>query len=199
MLFQEYTPAIVLLILLPFLLSSFSTLNFRDKSSLKILYRHPFLFILPTATFFTFSRLNINCNSSESRVTFSTRFTYINIAVTTVGYVSWLVWLYCTAGVFRRWAFYKYVLPCTLPFFVASILLTALFLHLDKLPFCNAREQLSVYDPDLKRRFIMVDGEVVEDPEDDVETKLPVTASEAEMNFINTKEEHTEGVKPERN
>ena len=45
----------------------------------------------------------------------------------------------------------------------------------------------------------MVDGEVVEDPEDDVETKLPVTASEAEMNFINTKEEHTEGVKPGEN
>ena len=31
-------------------------------------------------------------------------------------------------------------------------------------------EQLSVNDPDLEKRFIMVDGEVMEDPEDDVET-----------------------------
>ena len=48
-------------------------------------------------------------------------------------------------------------------------------LHLDKLsPCCCAcglypGEQLSVYDPDLDKRFIMKDGEVVEDPEDHVE------------------------------
>ena len=39
-----------------------------------------------------------------------------------------------------------------------------------KLCCCNAGDLLSVYDPDLNKRFIMVDDELVEDPEDDIET-----------------------------
>jgi len=157
----------MLLLFVPqFLLSFFSTLNFRDKSSLKILYRHPSLIVLPTVTFFNFSRLN----SIDSRVSFSTKFTYVNIAVTTVGYVVWGVWWYF--GPFGYNIADFYILFVALPSLVLSILLTALFLHLDKLCCCccNPMEQLSVYDPDLDRRFIMVNGEVVEDPEDDEET-----------------------------
>ena len=60
----------ILLLFAPqFLLSLFSNLNFRDKSSLKILYRQPCLIILPTVTFFTFRKLSL-CNG-DSRVIFS--------------------------------------------------------------------------------------------------------------------------------
>merc|ERR1719219_3400124 len=152
----------------PLLLSLISTLNFFNKSSLKMLYRHPSLIILPTVTFFTFSRLNIGCCSENNKVSFSKNFTYINIAVSTVSYFVWGVWYFCT---FAKNDFHFYILCLALPVHVLSILLTALFLHLDKLRCCrNAMEQLSVYDPDLDKRFIMVDGEVVEAPEDDVET-----------------------------
>ena len=103
------------------------------------------------------------------------------MALSIVGFVSWLVWWYynfVTNIYVNLWLhnlFYDYILPITVPLLVFSILLTALFLHLDKLPkcCCDPREQLSVYDPDLDERFIMLDGEVVEDPEDcvdDVET-----------------------------
>ena len=43
------TITILLLFVPQFLLSLFSTLNFLNKSSLKILYRQPSLIILPTA------------------------------------------------------------------------------------------------------------------------------------------------------
>ena len=149
----------ILLSFLPqFLLALFSTLNFRDKSSLKILYRQPSLIILPTVTFFTFSKVGL-CNR-DSRVIFSKKFTWLNVAVSTIGFVVWrasLDW--------RDTSVLSFLL-------VPSFILTALFIHLDCYCCCccNSREQLSVYDPSLDKRFIMVDGEVVEDPEDDVET-----------------------------
>jgi len=62
------TVTILLMFLPQFLLSLFATLNFRDKSSLKILYRHPFLIILPTVTFFTFSK--ISHSNGDTRLTF---------------------------------------------------------------------------------------------------------------------------------
>ena len=173
-LFQPYhhlsaTITISLLILPPFLLSIFSTVNFHSISSLKILYRHPSLIILPTFTFFTFSKTSL-CNG-DSRVIFSRKFTWLNVAVSTLGLVVWRVWSYFK---YDKWynVNVSYSLISILPLSVLSILLTALFLHTDKLCgcCCNPREQLSVYDPDLNKRFIMVDGEVVEDPEDDVET-----------------------------
>ena len=153
-----------LLLFLPqFLLALFTTVNLRDRSSLKILYRHPSLIILPTITFFSFSRLNnvnICCCDGDTRVSFSKRFTYINMTVTTVGFVSWFLYFGVNFA----------ILIFTLLLLLFSILLTALFLHLDKLPkCCNPREQLSVYDPDRDQRFIIVNDKIVEDPEDDME------------------------------
>ena len=162
--------AILILFLPQLLLSLFSTLDFQDKSSLKIFYRQPSLLILPIVTFFSFSRLNIGCCSENNKVTFSKKFNYINIVVTTVSYVNWGVWYYFT---FNLYAFLIYfIIPYILPLHVLSILLTAFFLHTDKLCccYCDPREQLSVYDPDLDKRFIMVEGEIMEDPEEDVET-----------------------------
>ena len=161
----------------PFLLAIYSTLNCR-RSSLLILIRHPSLLLLPIVTFFTFSR--IKNSRDENRVIFSTRFTWINMAVSTVSVAGWLVWYSNTQhGPTHYWyeTFYdtQTVLSIVLSLFVLSIILTGLFLHLDQLsPHCcecflSPGEQLSVYDPDLDKRFIMKDGKVVEDPEDDVE------------------------------
>jgi len=154
------TVTILLLFVPQFLLSLFSTLNFLNKSSLKILYRQPSLIILPTVTFFTFSRVG-----GESRVSFSKKFSWLNILFSTVGYVVFVVRLYY--NLFIR--DFNDSLLTTLPLYLSSILVAALFLHLDKLPCCNPREQLSVYDPDLDQKFIMLDGRVVEDPEGEVE------------------------------
>ena len=163
--FSDLGLAILLVFLPSLLLSLISTVNFRDKSSLKILYRHPSLIILPTVTFFTFSRHNTGCVCSGSnRVSFSRIFTWLNIAVNTLGYA--------VCGALLQSKELSYILSF-IHFYplipLSSILLTALFLHLDKLCCCccNPREQLSVYDPELDKRFIMVDGEVLEDPEDD--------------------------------
>ena len=52
---------------------------------------------------------------------------------------------------------------------------------------CDPREQTSVYDPDLDKRFIIKDGEVVEDPEDDLETPEDDVET-PEMTSLNTKE-----------
>jgi len=184
------TVTMLLLFLPQFLLSFFSTINFLDKSSLKILYRQPSLIILPTVTFFTFSRLNIGCCSENNRVSFSTKFTYINIAVTTVGYVVWGVWHHLGPfashfGPFANGRFHIYILIAVLPPFVLSILFTALFLHYDKMcgGCCKPREQLSVYDPDQDRRFIMVDGD---DPVDDRDDEETVKVSILNFDFLIT-------------
>ena len=94
---------------------------------------------------------------------FSKRFTWFNMIISTINCVVWCVWSY-----FNYAIIYSLII---LPLSVVSILLTALFLHTDKLCcWCDPREQLSVYDPDLDKRFIMVDGEVVEDTEADADT-----------------------------
>ena len=189
---RDFNVAVTILLLFvpQFLLSLFSTLNLRDKSSLKILYRQPSLIILPTVTFFTFSKIKIkicrpDCSlrivpeskndkinhcCDNSQVMFSKKITWVNMLVSSVGYASWVFSCYFA---FNGQVFQKQIKTFSMFTFIPlafSILLTALFLHLDKLPCCNPREQLSVYDPDLDKRFIMLDGEVVEDPEDDVET-----------------------------
>ena len=153
-----------LLVFLPsFLLSIFSTLNFRDLSSLKILYRQPSLIILPTVTYFTFSRDNIGCCRINNRVSFSKKFTWLNIVVSTVSYLIW--------GEVSLIGNFEHILVFLIFALPLPLLLTGLFLHTDKLCCCccTSRDQLSVYDPGLDKRFIMVDGEAL-DPEDDVET-----------------------------
>merc|ERR1719510_681550 len=119
------TVTILFSFLPPILLSLFSTVNFFNKSSLKILYRHPSLIILPTVTVFTFSRLNIGCCSENNKVIFSKKFTYINIAVSTVGYVVWGV--YWGVNLAHFWSLFT-IVGVPLILHVLSILSTALFL-----------------------------------------------------------------------
>ena len=163
----------LMLFLPPLLLCLVSTLNYEDKSSLKIIYRHPSLIILPIVTFFTFSRINVGCCSvniwfftrttvKNNSVSFSKRYTYINIFFTTA--------MYALRVGMDTTNLNNDGFIVSMALHVLSILLTALFLHLDKVCCCccDPREMLSVYDPVLDERFIMLDGKVVEDPEDDV-------------------------------
>ena len=90
-------------------------------------------------------------------------FTGLNMLVTTIGYFILLVWWYFT---------FQLLLIDTLPFLVPSFILTALFLITDNLCDCcyDLRKQLSVYDPELDERFILVDGQLKKDPEDEAVT-----------------------------
>ena len=89
------------------------------------------------------------------------------MALSIVGFGSWLVWFYLSFYLLNVFQIFS-ITPL-----LSTILFTTLFLHLDKLAkcCCDPREKLSVYDPAQDKRFIMRDGEVVEDPEDDVETE----------------------------
>ena len=153
-----------------FLLSMMTTLKLSGKASLNILTRHPSLIILPTVTFFTFSRIKIGCCADESKVVFSKKFTWVNFAVSSVGYLSWAIWLYFR---FRGdWVYFNQILPSTLSPLLLSMILTILLLHLDKLSCCSdcclsPGEQLSVYDPLEDKRYIMVNGKIEDVPEDD--------------------------------
>merc|ERR1711988_1318190 len=120
------------------LLAIFSTLNLSSKSSLKIITHHPSLLILPTFTFFTFSKVKVFSCGSESSVMFSKKFTFVNMAVSVVGYVCWAVWYY-HKFVFgaREWyelepevAVYNEINASCLPLLLLSAFLTLLLLHL---------------------------------------------------------------------
>ena len=172
--------AITFLFVPQLVLSILSTLNLRSKNSLNILTRHPSLILLPVVTFFTFAKVQVGCSANESRVRFSKRFSWYNIGVSVVGYVSWAVWFYFRFefGKNEGWrrSFYEVYLAFSLYPLVLSIILTALFLHLDSIC-CSecARvpaEEISVYDPSTDRRFIMDQetGKIIPVPEEDVET-----------------------------
>ena len=148
-----------------------------SKSSLKVITHRPSLLLLPTVTFFTFSKVQVGCSRSESRVKFSKKFTWINMAVSAVGFSCLLVW--CSlqylnhVNIFQLEHFIFVFIP--LVSFLPSLILTILFLHLDRLCSCCSctgvpGEEISVYDPNMVKRFVIKDGELVEPPEEDVET-----------------------------
>lgn len=159
-----------------FLLAIFSTLDLSSKSSLKIITHHPSLLLLPTFfTFFTFSRVKVGCCGGESRVMFSRKYTFVNMAVSILGYVHWLAWYYTRFAVGERERAKEIFFSRQIPFSVSPLLLSAILTYclliLDRLP-CSLLasrapgEVLSVYDPSTDRRYIMEAGEVVEPPEE---------------------------------
>ena len=101
-------------------------------------------------------------------------FTGLNMLVTTIGYFALLVLWYFgfTSLPEERFVALLIILTWTLPLLVPSFILTALFLITDNLCDCcyDLRKQLSVYDPELDKRFILVDGQLKEDPEDEAVT-----------------------------
>ena len=110
---------------------------------------------------------------------FNKKLTWVNMAVSAVGYVCWGVWLYDRFEVesdeLHRKLFYTMYIPISLPPLLLSVLLTILFLHLDTLCCCCSStavpgEELSVYDPDSDRRFVIRDGQLMKPSESYVET-----------------------------
>ena len=100
------------------------------------------------------------------------------MAVSAVEYVCWGVWQYerfeQESDEPHRKLFYI-MFPIPLPFLLLSALLTILFLHLDTLCCCcpstaGPGEELSVYDPDSDRRFVIRDGQLMKPSESYVET-----------------------------
>ena len=101
------------------------------------------------------------------------------MGVSAVGYVCWLVWFYYKFEFYAdEWvkdAFFSITIPRSLSPLLMSAILTGLFLHLDRLCSCCPctgvpGEEISVYDPNTDKRLILVNNDLVEPPEDDVET-----------------------------
>ena len=99
------------------------------------------------------------------------------MAVSAVGCSCLLVW--CSlqylnhVNIFQLEHFIFVFIP--LVSFLPSLILTILFLHLDRLCSCCSctgvpGEEISVYDPTIDKRFVFKDGELVEPPKEDVET-----------------------------
>ena len=109
---------------------------------------------------------------------FSKKFTWVNMAVSVVGYVCWAVWYYHRfdqgAYEWSKWNFYNIIIPPTLSLLLLSAILTLLLLHLDRLSCCCSwtrvpGEVTSVYDPTTDKRMILENGELVDPPEDEGE------------------------------
>ena len=92
---------------------------------------------------------------------FSKKFTWVNMAVSVVGYVCWLVWYYHRFDPTspNHPPFYILVVSTLLPFLLSAALTLTLL--------CIPREIVSVYDPSSDKRFIIESGEVVEPNEED--------------------------------
>ena len=106
---------------------------------------------------------------------FSKKFTWVNMAVSVVGYVCWAVWFYHRfdhgAHEWYKYWFYTQIIPSTLSPLLLSAILTLLLLHLDRLSCCCSwtrvpGEVTSVYDPTTDKRMILENGELVEPPEE---------------------------------
>ena len=101
------------------------------------------------------------------------------MAVSAVGYACWLVWFYYRISLgeseFRKDEFSSIYTPTTLSPLLLSVILTGLFLHLDRLCVCCPctgvpGEEISVYDPSTDKRLLLVNSNLVEPPEVDMET-----------------------------
>ena len=199
---EGFVVSIMILLLPQLLLAITLILNFGDKNSLEMLYRHPSLIILPTVTFFTFSKIEITCSDDESSIRFRSRFSWMNIGVSSVGHISWLVWYYYRF-VFDELDghfFSRLILPTVLIPFLLSAILTALFLLLDQLSPCCCdcfllpSTKISVYNPKLNKRFITINGKLVEatEAEDDDITMKAVEMVVPTDNKMNLKKEEAE-------
>ena len=75
------------------LLAIFSTIGW-SKASLKILFQHPSLILLPTFTFFTFAKMETGCGPQDLRIRFSKRFTFYNMVLSTIYNMAVIFFLY---------------------------------------------------------------------------------------------------------
>ena len=145
---------IVLLFLPSLLLALLATLDLRSWNSLKILLSHPSISLLPTFTFFTFSKIS----SGDRRVSFSYFYTWFNLAVSVALMVGYLGKTYQKTGELSISA------GCLM---AAPIFFTSLFLYLDKCCSLSPQLQWRVLDPDQQGKiFTMKEGKIVEKKEE---------------------------------
>ena len=143
------------MIFLPsFLLAIVSTLDLTNKKSLSILISHSYLVLLPTFTYFSYSKLR-RCGDRKIGIAFCPTLTVVN---TLLGIL--LLQFYCTF----HWILY----------YALSVIMTLLFLKIEEISCCSccgsAGRLVRVFDPDHpEKTFIMEGGRVVEVTDLDVE------------------------------
>ena len=139
-------------------LAIFATLNFLDKNSLKIITNHPSLLLLPTFTFFTFSKARLSCSEDQSHLALSDNLSCLNILLSSLGDTGWLFWVGLTFGLHD---YYSVSLTSTLSPLLLSIILTGLFFQIGR----NIEQEISVFDPSTDQRLILRDGKLVKPDE----------------------------------
>ena len=167
---QDLVSLVLTVLFLPsFLLSIISTLDLTNKKSLSILISHPYLVLLPTFTYFSFSK--IQCRG-DRRIAFSPKMSLVNMLLNAVCVpVIFIIWRTVQRGfkLGMLWIFF--------PFTHFPALFTLLFLYLDKISCCSccgsAGRLVRVFDPDLPHKtFILEEGKVVELTDKDLEQGL---------------------------
>ena len=131
------------------------------KSSLKVIFQHPSIILLPIFTYFTFSKMNTSCwGKRDVRLIFSPLHTWLNIIIS-----SGCIYCFFLAGDIGPWNFGIDFVLLNIP----AVVPTVIFLHYDYL-FCCCCEcclqpatKMSVYDPDNQDlELVFKDGRVEE-------------------------------------
>lgn len=173
-----------------FLVAIISTLDITNKKSLRILISHPYLVLLPTFTFFSYSKLQI---CGDRRIAFSTKLSIVNTLLNTVVLSGIIIFLAKVQHIYISDIIFL-LSEIFLPFFV-SALLSILFLWLDEISCCSccgsAGRLLRVFDPDQPdKTFFMerlVQKKIVELTDSDVEEgeQMEMSGLEEEETLIN--------------
>ena len=143
-----------LLLTLPNLLTAIFTTIGRNNWR-KVLTQHPHLLLLPTYTFFSFEKLQPGCGCAnlDHRIRFSKRMSIINIIIQSICFG-------VLFGLAQTWQFDAdltvSLLVVLLPLFILAIILSMIFLFMEKccgccclgVACCNITDQIRVYHPD---------------------------------------------------
>ena len=137
-----------------FLLAIISTLDLTNRKSLSILISHPYFVLLPTFTFFSYTK---NKFCGDKRISFSPKLSMVNMLLNAV--VQW----FCLEFLF---IFLCFLLPAVF---------TLLFVHLEEISTCcsccwSAGRLVRVFDPEHpEKSLVLKEGRVVEVTDLDVE------------------------------
>ena len=122
------------------------------KSSLKMIIQHPSIILLPTYTFYTFSKINTINGDRDVRVKLSPIYTWINMFLS-FGYGLILNYFYYEFTFTLEWSIhFPWEIGSILA--VCGIISTAIFLYYDSVFKCCCEccllppSRISVYDPD---------------------------------------------------
>ena len=141
------------------ILAVWTTLDIRNRNSLNILITHPSLILLPIITVYTFRRIK-EISSSDIRIKFSSTYTWINFAISTIGFVGFYVMFHVVE--------HKNNVMYFIVFFFPSFVF---LLHIVS-PFQLLDHKMIVYDPDKPKQSFIIrktrqgNKEVIEDTDE---------------------------------